>query len=147
MIAQKRRLSACVVGLIVMSLLLVVVAADEGKPVLVDTSMAAMQKLDWKQRAPGVWSATIGKPEIGTMEFAGTPMLDALKELGEPALPPSMREARGDVHGGYASVRFPLGMEERVYGLGMRADGDVDLRQKTYHMRELSFVSQYVRRL
>lgn len=135
MIAQKRRLSVCAFGLMVSGWLHVLVVAEEAKPGMVDTTMAAMQKLDWKQRAPGVWSATIGKPEIGTMEFAGTPMLEALKELGEPALPPSMREARGDVHGAYASVRLPLGMEEHVYGLGMRADGDVDLRSKTYHLR------------
>jgi alpha-D-xyloside xylohydrolase len=132
---QRKRPTGWVLTFIFMFQAGVLYAVGETNPVLVDTSMAAMQKLDWKQRAPGVWSATIGKPEIGPMQFAGAPMIDALKELGEGALPPAMNEARGDVHGGYASVRFPLGMEERVYGLGMRADGDVDLRQKTYHMR------------
>lgn len=104
-------------------------------PAMVDTSMAAMKTLAWRQRAPGVWSATIGKPEIGPMDFAGAPMLAALKELGEPALPVAMHEARGAVHGGYACIRLPLGAEEHVYGLGMRADGDVDLRSKMYHLR------------
>ena len=100
-----------------------------------DTTMAAMQELQWVQRAPGVWSATVGKPEIGPMAFAGVPMLDALKELGDPALPPAMQEARGDVRGVYASVRLSLGAEERLYGLGMRADGDVDLRGKMYELK------------
>ena len=48
---------------------------------------------------------------------------------------PSCGGARGDVHGGYACVRLPLGMEEHVYGLGMRADGDVNLRSKSYQLR------------
>ena len=110
-------------------------ASAQTAPTRVDTSLAGLPSLEWKPRAPGVWIATIGRPEIGTMEFADTPMVEALKELGEPALPAVMRGARGDVHGGYACVRLPLGMEEHVYGLGMRADGDVNLRSKSYQLR------------
>ncbi len=104
-------------------------------PAMVDTTMAGMQVLEWRQRAPGVWSATIGSPETGPMDYAGKPMLDALRELGEPALPALMTDARGQVHGVYASARLPLGADERVYGLGMRADGDVNLRLKRYQLR------------
>jgi alpha-D-xyloside xylohydrolase len=111
------------------------VAAAQTDSGMVDTTMAGMKVLEWKQRAPGVWSAMIGKPEIGTMAFAEAPRLDALKEMGEPVLPQAMGWARGDVHGGYASARFPLGKEEHIYGLGMRADSSVDLRGKSYQLR------------
>ena len=110
-------------------------ASAQTAPTRVDTSLAGLPSLEWKLRAPGVWSAMIGRPEIGPMQFAGPPLVESLKELGEPALPVVMREARGGVHGGYASARLPLGREERVYGLGMRADGDVDLRSRSYHLR------------
>lgn len=105
------------------------------EPVLVDTTLAAMKVLEWRQRAPGVWSAVIGKAEIGPMDFAGAPRLDALKELGDPALPTVLAGARGQVRGVYASVRLPLGDAERLYGLGMRADGDVNLRLKDFRLR------------
>ena len=102
---------------------------------MVDTSMAGMQALNWMPKAPGVWSAAIGKPELGPMEFAGQPMLDALKELGEAAIPAGMSEARGNVVGGYASVRLPLDAQEHVYGLGMRSDGDINLRSKSFRLQ------------
>jgi alpha-D-xyloside xylohydrolase len=110
-------------------------AAEPAAPAMVDTTLAGMKVLEWQQCAPGVWSAVIGKAELGPMEFAGTPKLDALRELGNPALPPTMAGARGDVHGVYASVRLPIGVKEHLYGLGMRADGDVDLRLNDFYLR------------
>ena len=101
----------------------------------VDVSLAGMQKLEWQPRAPGVSSATIGKAELGPMAFAGSPRIEALKELGEPILPPAMNAARGDVHGVYASVRIPLAADEKVYGLGMRDDGLVDLRSRSFELK------------
>lgn len=102
----------------------------------VNTTMAAMQKLDWKPRAPGVWSAIIGKPEMGSMEFAGPPQTEALKVLGNPEFPQALAGlSLGDVQGVYTSIRLPLSAEERIYGLGMRADGNVDLRSKTFQLR------------
>ena len=109
--------------------------AAQEKPAMVDTTMKVMQVLEWKQRAPGVWSATIGRAEIGPMDFAGTPRLEALKELGDPPMPVMMVGARGQVQGVYASVRLPITDAERLYGLGMRADGDVNLRLKDFYLR------------
>ena len=69
------------------------------------------------------------------MAFAGSPGVEALKELGDPTLPATMHDARGDVHGVYASVRLPLGADEKLYGLGMRDDGQVDLRSRSYELK------------
>jgi alpha-D-xyloside xylohydrolase len=120
--------------MMMMAMLTVAVTAQT-TPVLVDTTMKALQVLEWKQRAPGVWSAMIGKAEISPMDFAGSPKLDALKELGDPALPARMTDARGQVQGVYASVRLPITEAERLYGLGMRADGDVNLRLRDFYLR------------
>ena len=134
MLMNMRRLGGCIVGVLVAAVV-VLSAAEQTTSAMEDTTMAAMKVLEWRRRAPGVWSAVIGKAEIGPMEFAGKPMFDALKELGDPALPPTMAGARGQVHGVYASVRLPIGAQERLYGLGMRADGDVDLRLKDFELR------------
>lgn len=115
--------------------LLIMAVTTQTTHALVDTTMKGMQVLSWTLRAPGVWSATIGKVEIRPMDFAEAPRLDALKELGEAALPALMSEARGQVQGVYASVRLPLVDDERLYGLGMRADGDVNLRLKDFYLR------------
>ena len=131
----KNKLGVCMATILVLAGGGFASAAEEPPAKMVDTSMAGMQLLQWTPKAPGVWSATIGKPELAPMEFAGQPMQDALKELGEPAVPATMLEARGNVVGGYASVRLPLGADEHVYGLGMRADGDVDLRGKTFRLQ------------
>ncbi len=100
-----------------------------------DVSLASVPKLQWKQRAPGVWMAVIGKPEVGPMAFAGSPRGAALEKLGSPAFPAALAEARGSVHGVYASVRLPLAAEEKLYGLGMRDDGRVDLRSRSYELK------------
>ncbi len=102
---------------------------------LVDVSLKAVPKLEWKQRAPGVWAATVGKAEIGPMAMAGKPRVEALRKFGAPAMPKEMADARGTVHGVYASARFPLGLEEKVYGLGMRDDGLVDLRSRSFELK------------
>ena len=99
--------------------MMTVAVTAQTTPVLVDTTMKALQVLEWKQRAPGVWSARIGKAEISPMDFAGSPKLDALKEMGDPSMPPVMAGVRGQVHGVYASVRLPITEAERLYGLGM----------------------------
>ena len=111
------------------------VAAAAPLPAMVDTSLAALRKLEWKQRAPGVWSATVGSPEIAPLSFAAAPRLAALKELGEAPLPPEMREARGDVFGRHVSVRLPLAPGEKVYGLGMQFDAKVDRRSQVYELQ------------
>ncbi len=119
--------------MMMMVAMLTVAVTAQTRPVLVDTTMKGMQVLEWKQRAPGVWSALIGKAEVSPMDFAGAPKLDALKEMGDPSMPPMMAGVRGHVHGVYASVRLPITEAERLYGLGMRADGDVNLRLKDFY--------------
>lgn len=79
--------------------------------------------------------ATIGKAELGPMAFAGSPRLEALKQLGSPDFPAALAASRGTVHGVYASVRFPLSPNEKLYGLGMRDDGQVDLRSRSFELK------------
>jgi alpha-D-xyloside xylohydrolase len=94
-----------------------------------------MPRLAWKQRAPGVWVATVGKAETGPMSYAAQPLVAALEKLGARPFPAALTEARGNVHGVYASVRLPLRSEEKVYGLGMRDDGQVDLRSRSFELK------------
>jgi alpha-glucosidase (family GH31 glycosyl hydrolase) len=129
-----KRSIACVCGMMLAGLNLQ--AAEQAAPARqTDVSLASVPKLVWKQRAPGVWMTTIGKPEPGPMAFAAPPRLDALAKLGRQAFPAALAEARGDVRGMYASVRIPLGQEENLYGLGMRDDGQVGLRSRSYELK------------
>jgi alpha-D-xyloside xylohydrolase len=88
--------------------------------------------LRWEPVAAGVWKATVGRPErLTLLQAAGvSPRMDALRAL--PAapfpLPPSEIEAR--VTESRVALRFPLALDEDVYGLGvdfksMRRTGSV----------------------
>ncbi len=79
--------------------------------------------------------ATIGKAETGPLAFAGAPRRAGLEKLGIGSFPKGLSEARGMVHGVYASVRIPLAADEKLYGLGMRDDGVVDLRSRSFELK------------
>ena len=128
------KLTACLFGAIFVGLSLN--AAAQATPArLTDVSLASVPKLNWKPQAPGVWMATIGKAEIGPMAFAGSPRLDGLQKLGPGIFPHGLSETRGAVHGVYASVRIPLGADEKLYGLGLRDDALVDLRSRSFELK------------
>src|ERR1035437_2846530 len=129
-----KRLSVSLLGMALAGLN-VQAAEPAAQTRLADVSLASIPNLQWKQRAPGVWMATIGKAELGPMAFAGPTRLDALEKLGSPAFPPALAEARGTVRGVYASVRLPLAADEKLYGLGMRDDGQVDLRSRSFELK------------
>ena len=88
-------------------------SAEKSGQKLLDTSMKSMQKLVWTQRAPGVWSASFGTPEIGPMQYAGAPQMNALKELGEPEFPSAIPTVLGDAKNCYANVIIPLASTEK----------------------------------
>lgn len=87
----------------------------------------------WKEVAPGVWKATIGKPDSFTLlKAAGAtqPALQALAAMPKAAFPLDKKEIEGRTWAAKATVRFPLASNEDVYGLGvdfsnMRRNGSV----------------------
>ena len=75
----------------------------------------------WKQVAPGVWKATVGKPEnISPLSVAGVkPLTAALQKLGTPVFPKYLAGSKNELTDGKAYLRFPLVREEQLFGLGL----------------------------
>src|SRR5690606_5084794 len=77
--------------------------------------------LDWQEAAPGVWRADAGTPEDVSLLGAAAvqPRRDALARLPSVEFPlprPQIRAVRVD---GKLYLRFPLGADEQLYGLGL----------------------------
>ncbi|MFZ4507408.1 MAG: TIM-barrel domain-containing protein [Fimbriimonas sp.] len=94
--------------------------------------------IQWKQVAPGVWKGVVGRKDEPTLLSAAVakPSLEALRELGskgETALQPFL-SSRGGVASDFASVRIPLGADEKLYGLGLQMEGS-NRRGGVYHLR------------
>ncbi|HUR56575.1 MAG TPA: TIM-barrel domain-containing protein [Opitutaceae bacterium] len=96
------------------------------------TRMPAAATLNWSEVAPGVWKATVGKPESLTLLKAagGKPATAALAAMPMAAFPLDQREIEGRQWAAKTTVRFPLAANEDVYGLGvdftnMRRNGAV----------------------
>lgn len=93
--------------------------------------------LKWKQVAPGVWRATIGrKDRLDLLSAAeARPAKEGLKRLpsvGAPSL--DLEQASGEVVAGHAVARLPLQPEEKLYGLGLQMHGS-NRRGGIYHLR------------
>jgi alpha-glucosidase (family GH31 glycosyl hydrolase) len=75
----------------------------------------------WALVAPGVWKATVGTPERLTLLSAAgaTPNVDALRALPEAPFPLPPAEIAGRLGRGKVALRFPLALDEDVYGLGV----------------------------
>ncbi|WP_373513877.1 TIM-barrel domain-containing protein [Persicitalea sp.] len=75
----------------------------------------------WQQVAPGVWKATVGKPEkltlLGVAEIQ--PRVEALQKLGTPVFPNELKQSTHELTDGKAYLRFPLHKDEQLYGLGL----------------------------
>jgi alpha-glucosidase (family GH31 glycosyl hydrolase) len=82
---------------------------------------AQSDPFQWKQVAPGVWKAVVGKPEtISPLSIAGIkPMTEALDKLGSPAFPGTLKESSGELSDGKAYLRFPLNKAEQLFGFGL----------------------------
>lgn len=102
----------------------------------VETGLDAMSVLQWEEKAPGVWSGTIGKAEYVTyMSYAGAPpKIEALKTMPAVEFPLDKEKLRGCVTGNRAIARVPLGDAEKLYGLGLQFQG-MNRRGKVYHLR------------
>jgi len=88
--------------------------------------------LRFQQVAPGIWKATVGTPESLTLlKAAGAlPNTGALRAMPAAAFPLAEDAISGRISNGKVALRFPLALEEDVYGLGvdfrsMRRTGSV----------------------
>lgn len=77
--------------------------------------------LPWKQVAPGVWKAVVGKPEaispLGVAEIQ--PKTEAIQKLGAPTFPHQMNESSYTFGDGKTYLTFPLEKNEQLFGLGL----------------------------
>jgi alpha-glucosidase (family GH31 glycosyl hydrolase) len=98
------------------------------------THLSAMEVLKWESVAPGVWKAAIGAKELAPLDYAGTPRRQALAQMGEVVFPFAKEATRGQVQAGHASVRLPLAVSEKLYGLGLEFKG-MNRRSDVYHLK------------
>jgi alpha-D-xyloside xylohydrolase len=75
----------------------------------------------WEPVAPGVWKTTIGTSEDLTLLSAAgqTPKLAALAEMPAATFPFAAAEIEARVQTRRTALRFPLGLDEDIYGLGV----------------------------
>ena len=98
--------------------------------------IAEMQKLSWSQKATGVWSATVGKPEDTTyLSYAGAPpKVNTLEEMPQVSFPLDKNLIRATTYNNRTIARIPLNSDEKLYGLGLQFKG-INRRGQIYHMR------------
>ena len=84
-------------------------------------SNAQPTSFQWQQVAPGVWKATVGKPEaISPLCVAEIkPRVEALQKLGTPTFPNELKESQNERTDSKVYLRFPLERSEQLYGLGL----------------------------
>jgi alpha-D-xyloside xylohydrolase len=76
----------------------------------------------WREAAPGVWRADVGRPEeAGLLRAAGgTPRREALAGMPDADFPlPARPGVRAFSQAGRVYLRIPLGPDEELYGLGL----------------------------
>jgi alpha-glucosidase (family GH31 glycosyl hydrolase) len=78
-------------------------------------------QLRWDVVAPGVWRATAGAPEPVSLLGAagGQPCRDALASMPPSDFPFPWAGVRAERRDGKTVLRFPLGADEQLYGLGL----------------------------
>jgi alpha-D-xyloside xylohydrolase len=97
--------------------LLAALALAAALPAAAQTPLA----LQWEEAAPGVWRARVGTPEsVSLLGAAGAvPRTDALAKLPAAPFPLQRAEITASDFDGAVVLRFPLGPEEQLYGLGL----------------------------
>lgn len=103
------------------ALLMAAAFLASGGPVLSQQRASTKLPLDWREVAPGVWRAEAGTPEeLSLLEAAGiVPSREALGRLPTVDFPLPQPEIRAVHQDGKLYLRFPLGPEEQLYGLGL----------------------------
>ncbi|TAD82453.1 MAG: DUF5110 domain-containing protein [Bacteroidetes bacterium] len=81
----------------------------------------AQQAPVWQQVHPGIWKATVGKPEkISLLSAAAIkPRVSALAKLPAAGFPLEKGAISVQVVDGKTYLRFPLDREEQIFGLGL----------------------------
>jgi alpha-D-xyloside xylohydrolase len=81
----------------------------------------AQTTVSWNPIAPGVWSAKVGNPD--KLNFytvaAVQPKIDALKVMEPVNFPLPQNEIKASIIDGKTYLHFPLGKNERIFGLGL----------------------------
>jgi alpha-D-xyloside xylohydrolase len=90
-------------------------------PVWLLTCLFANAQLNFEEVAPGVYKATIGKPEdYDLLKASGAqPNSNALSKLVKADFPLPKDEITGVVQDGKTALRFPLDSTEQLYGFGL----------------------------
>src|SRR5919199_1338622 len=85
------------------------------------TASGQARALRWERVAPGVWRAQVGRPEgLTLLGAAGAhPAFEALRKLPDAPFPLDRREIEARQWDWKTAVRFPLALDEDVYGLGV----------------------------
>jgi alpha-glucosidase (family GH31 glycosyl hydrolase) len=84
-------------------------------------ALPAAAPLRFTEVAPGVWKATVGKPESLTLLSAAgvSPKTDRLRAMPKAAFPLGPNEIEARLARGKVALRMPLALDEDVYGLGV----------------------------
>ncbi|MEO6000648.1 MAG: TIM-barrel domain-containing protein [Chitinophagaceae bacterium] len=79
------------------------------------------QELSWKETLPGIWTATVGKPETyDLLKASGAiPNNAALEKIGQVAFPLSKPDISARIIDGKTYLRFPLQRKEQLFGFGL----------------------------
>ncbi|MBZ0258447.1 DUF5110 domain-containing protein [bacterium] len=119
-----------------MFLCIAAITAAYAQPELHDVSLNGMDALEWRELAPGVWSAQIGaKQALTYTDFAGgAPQTKALAKMPKAKFPFDANDTRGQISNQRSIARIPLGGSEQLYGLGLQFQG-LNRRGKVYHLR------------
>jgi len=85
------------------------------------TTSIQSQTSEWNEVAPGVWKMAQGTPEkLDLFSAAGIkPSIDGLAKLGPAPFPLSPDKIEVQTANGSTFLRFPLEMEERIFGFGL----------------------------
>jgi len=88
---------------------------------LIISFAANAQQLNWTEAAPGVWKAIAGKPEAYDLLKASGAVPDtiALSKMTVAGFPLVQKDISGVVADGKTYLRFPLDMEEQLFGFGL----------------------------
>lgn len=83
--------------------------------------LSAQTNLSFAPIAPGVWKATIGKPDkLNFYTVAGVqPKTDALTAIEQVNFPLPKNEIKASVVDGKVYLHFPLDKTEKIFGLGL----------------------------
>ncbi len=84
-------------------------------------SYAKAQNINWQEIHPGVWKATIGKPEAyDLLKAAGSsPYIEGLFKMKSVSFPLPQEEIKAVFTDGKTYLHFPLQKEEQLYGFGL----------------------------